>query len=94
VASFRCLKVYYVAHRDLLVLAGHAESGMPKPGWSVDLPKEVKGPGWVPITDVQTIPFQDGTSKLAIILQYEVITSAPLMEFSSLEGLSLDIRPS
>jgi hypothetical protein len=91
-AAFTVHKVYYVAHRDLLVLAGAPESGLPKPGWSVDLPRDVQGPGWVPIHDVQNIPFKDG-EKMAIILEYEVITGAPLMEFSSLEGLTLDVRP-
>ncbi len=92
-AAFRVVKAYYVAHKDVIVLAGVAESGMPKRGWAIDLPREVKGPGWVPIADVQMIPFQDGTQKLCVILDYEVVVGAPLMEFSSLEGLALDVRP-
>lgn len=91
-ASFRVDKAYYVPHRDLVVLAGRLESGRPVRGGSIDLPKEVKGPGWVPIHDVQTIPFQDGSEKLAVILEYEALTGAPLMEFSSLEGKSLPLR--
>ena len=92
-ASFTVHKVYYAGHLDKLVLAGRAESGLPRPGWAIDLPREVKGPGWVPIHDVQTIAFNDGTSRLCVVLEYEVVTGAPLMEFSSLEGLSLDVRP-
>jgi hypothetical protein len=93
VAGFQCDKVYYMAHRDLLVLAGRPVSGQPRAGWSVDLPREIKGPGWVPVHDVQTIPFKDGTEKFCLVLAYEVLTSAPLMEFSDLEGRVLDLRP-
>ena len=93
-AGFRCDKVYYQAHRDLIVLAGAAESGAPAAGWSVDLPRDIRGPGWVPIHDVQTVPFADGTSQLCLVLEYEVVTGAPLMEFSDLEGRTLDLRRS
>ncbi len=92
-AGFQCDKVYYMAHRDLLVLAGRPVSGQPSAGWSVDLPREIKGPGWVPVHDVQTIPFADGTDRFCLVLEYEVVTSAPLMEFSDLEGRVLDLRP-
>lgn len=91
-ASFYVDKVYYLAHRDLVVLAGRPESGLPVPGGAIDLPREVKGPGWVPIHDVQKVPFQDGTTKLCVVLEWSVLESAPLMEFSSLEGLALDLR--
>ena len=90
--AFHVLKVYYVPHRDLLVLTGRVEGSAPAPGGSVDLPREVQGPGWVPILDVQVVPFADGTMKPAIVLSYEVVEGAPLMEFSSLEGLTLDTR--
>lgn len=91
-AAFLVDKVYYVPHRDLVVLTGAMESGIVRPGYSVDLPREIKGPGWVPIHDVQTIPFRDGKQRLGIVLQYELLTGGPLMEFSHLEGLALDIR--
>ena len=91
--AFRVDKVYFVPHRDLLVLAGVPETVPPKPGWSVDLPREVKGPGWVPILDVQSVPFADGTEKPCIVLDYAVVEGAPLMEFSDLEGLSLELKP-
>jgi len=93
VAGFQCDKVYYMAHRDLLVLAGVPLSGQPRAGWSVDLPREVKGPGWVPVHDVQMIPFADGSERLCLVLEYEVVTSAPLMEFADLEGRVLELRP-
>lgn len=91
-AAFTVDKVYYIPHRDLIVLAGHCESGRPLPGMMVDLPREINGPGWVPIHDVQQIPFADGTTKLGIVLLYDVVTSAQLMEFTDLEGLALDLR--
>ena len=77
--AFAVDKVFFVPHRDLLVLAGRAESAAPVPQGAIDLPREVQGPGWVPILDVQTIPFEDGTTKLCVILEYAVIESAPLM---------------
>jgi hypothetical protein len=90
--AFRVEKTYMVPHRDLIVLAGVIESGTVKPGWSIDLPKEIKGPGWVPIHDVQKVAFQDGKERLCVILQWELLTGAPLMEFTHLEGLALDVR--
>jgi hypothetical protein len=89
--AFRVEKVYYVPHRDLVVLAGRVEGSGPRPGGSIDLPREVKGPGWVPISDVQTVAFAD-RERLCVILDYQVIEGAPLMEFSSIEGLALECR--
>lgn len=91
--AFLVDKVYYVPHRDLLVLAGRADPALPQPGGQIDLPREVRGPGWVPIRDVQSVPFADGTHRLCAILDYEVVAGAPFMEFSDLEGLSLELRP-
>ncbi len=93
-ASFRVDKVYYVTNQDLLVLAGALESGVVKPGWSIDLPRELKGPGWVPIHDVQQVPFANGITKTCVLLDYEVVVGAPLMEFSDLEGIAMDVKPS
>ncbi|MEO0601970.1 MAG: hypothetical protein AAF211_11080 [Myxococcota bacterium] len=90
--AFFVQRVYFVPHRDLLVLAGRPEPTVPVPGGAIDLPGEVKGPGWVPIADVQTIAFADGTEKLCVVVDYQYIESAPLMEFSDLEGKPLDIR--
>lgn len=89
--AFKVRKVYYLAHRDLVVLAGEIEGAPPRPGGSIDLPREVQGPGWVPIHDVQSIAFADGP-RLCVVLEYQVLEGAPLMEFSSLEGLALDCR--
>ena len=91
--AFRVDKVYFVPHRDLLVLAGTPESVLPRPEWSIDLPREIKGPGWVPIHDVQMVPFADGTEKLCVVLEYAVVEGAPLMEFGDLEGLALELKP-
>lgn len=91
-ASIVVDKVYYVPHRDLVVLAGELIGRIPSPGWFIDLPKGISGPGWVPITDVQRVPFGD-QEKTCIILDYDVFASAPLMEFKDLEGTTLDYRP-
>ena len=91
-ASLSVQKVYYVPHRDLLVLSGRIEGRAPQPGWSIDLPVAVRGPGWVPIADVQVVDFADG-ARTCVILDYQVLESAPLMEFSDLEGATLDFRP-
>jgi hypothetical protein len=92
-AAFKVKKVFYVAGEDLIALAGGMESGFVKPGMSIDLPREVKGPGWVPIHDTQSVPFRDGKTLLCILLLYDVVVGAPLMEFTDLEGLALEIRP-
>lgn len=90
-AGLHVHKVYYVPHRDLVVLAGDPLGGTPGPGYAIDLPKEIRGPGWVPIADVQVVPFADGY-RTCVILDYQVVEGAPLMEFSDLEGRVLDLR--
>ncbi|MBX2797420.1 MAG: hypothetical protein KTR31_07130 [Myxococcales bacterium] len=88
-------KVYYLPHRDLLVLAGRPQGDAaqpPLPGGRIDLPEEIKGPGWVPIADVQTVAFEDGTDRLCVVLDYEVVVPTPLMEFRDLEGRALEVR--
>ena len=91
-AAFYCEKVYYVPGQDLVALIGSMESGFVRPGFMIGLPPEVRGPGWVPVHDVQTVPFRDGRIRLAVLLEYEMLTGAPLMEFSDLEGKPLDVR--
>lgn len=92
-AAFRVDKVFYVQGHDLLALAGSVESGKVRGGMAIDLPREVQGPGWVPIHAVQEVPFAGGVARTCVLLEYEVVTGAPLMEFASLEGLSLQVRP-
>ena len=91
--AFRVHKVYMIPHRDLLVLAGTPETVLPKPAWSIDLPRELKGPGWVPILDIQQVPFADGTHKLCVVLDYAVVEGSPFLEFADLEGLALELKP-
>ena len=91
VAAFEVEPTYMVPHRDLIVLAGKAVSGMPRPGGAIELPRELKGPGWVPISDVQKVPFGE-VERLCVILEWSVVEGAPLMEFGDLEGLALQIR--
>jgi hypothetical protein len=93
-AAFSVKKAYYIPHRDLIVLAGVLESGVVRPGDAIDLPREINGPGWVPIHDVQQIPFLDGRTELGIVLLWDTVTGAPLMEFAALEGLALQVRSS
>ena len=90
--AFHVDKVYFVPHRDLLVLSGRQDGAPPVPRGSIDLPREIKGPGWVPILDVQAVPFAGGDARPCVILEYSVLESAPLMEFSDLEGLTLEVR--
>jgi hypothetical protein len=85
-------KVYYVPHVDQLVLAGTVDGRAPVPGGAIDLPREVRGPGWVPIHDVQSVSFA-GVNRICVVLSYDVIQGAPMMEFSDLEGRILDVRP-
>lgn len=92
-AAFHVETVYYVPHQDLVALAGRMESGFVRPGFQVDLPRELKGPGWVPILDVQRIPFADGRVRLALLLAYASIADNQLMEFGDLEGKPLQVRP-
>jgi hypothetical protein len=89
--AFRVLKVYSVPHRDLIVLAGVTEGIEPLPGGTIDLPTEIRGPGWVPIYDVQEIDFA-GQLRTAVVLEWRVVEPAPFMEFADLEGRPLDCR--
>jgi hypothetical protein len=91
VAAFHVEKTYLVPHLDLIVLSGTPVSGLPVPGGAVELPREIKGPGWVPIRDVQRVAFAD-RERLCILLDHAVVEGAPLMEFSDLEGLPLQLR--
>lgn len=90
--AFFVQRVYYLPHRDQLVLAGRPDPTMPVPGGAIDLPQEVKGPGWVPILDVQTVAFADGVERLCVVIDYTHVEAAPLMEFSDLEGKPLPVR--
>jgi hypothetical protein len=90
-ASFQVHKVYWVTQRDLVVLAGLPGEVLPRAGHAIDLPREVKGPGWVPIADAQTVEFADGP-RPCVILDYAVLEGSPLMEFSDLEGKILSVR--
>ncbi|MEN0064087.1 MAG: hypothetical protein AAGA48_18180 [Myxococcota bacterium] len=90
--AFFVQRVYYVPHRDLLVLAGRPDPTVPVAGGAIDLPEDLKGPGWVPIADVQTIAFADGAERTCVIVDYTHLEQAPLMEFSDLEGKPLSLR--
>ncbi len=91
-AAFWCEKGFYVPGQDLVALVGAMESGYVRPGFFIGLPPEVKGPGWVVIRDVQQVPFRDGRTRLAVLLDYDALSAAPLMEFTDLEGRPLDVK--
>jgi len=91
-AAFYVEKTFYLAAQDALLLAGHMVSGRLGPDMAVDLPHEIKGPGWVPIGGTQTVPFADGRNLLCLILDYQLLTGCPFMEFADLHGKTLDLR--
>lgn len=91
-AAFYCEKTFFLAQRDIVLVAGHLVSGTVSTGMAVDFPHEIKGPGWVPIGGVQTVPFEDGRQLLCLLIDYELLTGSPFMEFSDLHGKTLDLR--
>ena len=90
---FHVDRIYWQGHLDLIVLAGHLVRGDVLAGDEVELPVSIRGPGWVPIRDVQTVDFADGTARLCVVIDYGTLESAPFMEFRDVEGLDLSIRP-
>jgi hypothetical protein len=92
VASFTVDRCFYHPVGDHLVLAGRLESGQASPGMQIDLPQELRGPGWVTVTDVQWVPFRGGARQLCLILPYAALSEHPFLEFSDLEGKALDVR--
>jgi hypothetical protein len=88
---FQVFKTYFLFKMDALVLTGHLV-GEVEPGMYVDLPREVNGPGPVPILGVEYVQFADGALP-AITIAHEHIEDAPLMEFCDLEGRLLEVSP-
>ena len=92
--GFRVDKAFYYARKDSVVLAGDfVDEDDVVPGFLVELPAEVKGHGYVPISDITTVQFADDREQLCLVLAYEVFTDSPLLEFSDLEGLTLNVKP-
>ncbi len=91
-AAFYCEKTFYLAAQDIVLIAGHMVSGKVEVGMAVDFPHEIKGPGWVPIGGVQKVPFEDGRTLLCLLIDYELLTGSPFMEFHDLHGKTLDLR--
>ena len=93
-ASFHVHKAFYYARRDAVVLAGaFVDQDDVVPGFLVELPAEIKGHGYVPIADITTVQFADDREQMCLVLEYEVFYDSPLLEFSDLEGLTLDVKP-
>lgn len=92
--AFHVDKAFYYARKDSVVLAGaFVDSDDVVPGFLVELPAEVKGHGYVPIADITTVQFADDRAQLCLVLAYEVFYDSPLLEFSDLEGLTLNVKP-
>jgi len=82
-------KAYWMPRTDALVLTGQLV-GQVEPGMLVDLPREVNGPGPVPIRSVELVEFTTGTM-LAITVDHDELEVAPLMEYADLEGRLLEV---
>ncbi len=83
-----CARVVAAAEA-FLVLTGQVVGAI-EPGMYVDLPREVNGPGPVPILGVEYVQFADGALP-AITIAHKHIEDAPLMEFCDLEGRLLAV---
>ena len=91
--GFKVDKAFYYALKDSVVLAGAfvGEDDV-VPGFLVELPAEIKGHGYVPISDITTVQFADDREQLCLVLKYEVFYDSPLLEFSDMEGLTLNVK--
>ncbi len=92
-AAFQVDKVYWHPTQDLLVLAGRLEGSWPSTDLQVDLPREIGGPGWVPVLTVQVVDFQDAR-RTCLILHDSVVAGKPLFEPDHLQGKAVDLRVS
>lgn len=92
-AAFHVDKAFYYARLDAVLLSGvFVDTDEVGEGWTVDLPAAVKGHGPVPIHEVSSIQFADGSVRKCLVLKYEVFADAPLLEFGDLEGLTLALE--
>lgn len=89
---FRVLKAFYLPDRDLLVFTGSVIEGGLVGGMWIDLPRALRGPGWVEVHSVESVQFADGREDLAITVQYGAIESTPLFEPSLCEGRVLSLK--
>ena len=83
---FRVRKAFYLPDRDLLVFTGSALEGEPVAGMLLELPRTLQGPGFVPITSVESVRFSDGHEDLALTVAFHHLESVPLFEPSRCEG--------
>ncbi len=88
---FKVKKSFYLGSRDLLVLTGDVLQHPVQPGMFIDLPRELRGPGRVPIHTVEFVSFADNRDELCVTIQYHHLATAPLMEFSAVEGHVLEV---
>lgn len=88
---FYCHRAYWLMTRDLLVLSGKILEGPVEPGMAIDLPRSIRGPGFVPIHSVQEVTFEDRPPELGVVIQWHHLDAAPMMEPSHLEGRTLQV---
>lgn len=90
-AEFHVDKAFFLGRTDQLVLTGAPSLGPVVPGMYVDLPREVEGPGPVPIAAVEVVKFADGREVPALCIDFHHLDAAPGLEFASLEGRVLAV---
>ena len=87
---FKVDNAYFHPGYDLVVLTGSVAQAPVRAGMHVDLPREVNGPGWVPIASLEYVQFPTGP-KLALTIPFSAIGGTNL-EPSVLEGRELEVR--
>jgi len=91
-AKFYVKRCYWVTKRDWIVMTGVVKNGPIFPGMYINLPRELHGPGPVPIGTMEEVELLTGT-EFAITFEYRHLESAPLFEPSWVEGRWLDVVP-
>lgn len=89
VSLYRIEKAFYHAGFDLVVLTGSVSQGRLEPGMWIDLPKEVGGPGRVPIQSVEYVEFLTGR-ELAVTVNYQDLSNAAF-DPAVLEGSEVEV---
>lgn len=88
---FKVKRSFYLGSRDLVVLTGDVLRHPVQPGMFIDLPRDLRGPGRVPIHSVEFVKFANNVDELAVTFLYHHLATAPLMELSAVEGHVLEV---
>jgi len=89
--AFRVKAAYYMSARDIVVMTGVIESEPVDPGRFIDLPKEIGGPGWVQISNMERVQFTTHM-EIAVCFPIRALDKAPLFDVSQVEGHILDVK--